>query len=100
MAKLLPQYRISPKATDDLEAIWLFSLQTWGLKQTETYIDAITSTFDFLAANPKIGPSCDHIRTGYRRHPIRRHMIYYRLTPDGIDIMRILHDRMQAKHQL
>ena len=31
---------------------------------------------------------------------VERHMIYFRVTPYGIAIIRILHDRMDASRQL
>jgi len=44
--------------------------------------------------------ACDHIRTGYRRRGVERHMIYLRITDFGIVIVRILHHRMDAPRHL
>ena len=53
MAK--PEYRLSPKARDDMEAVWHYSLSEWGLAQTDKYVDDIADAFEFLAVNPKLG---------------------------------------------
>jgi toxin ParE1/3/4 len=53
-----------------------------------------------LAEAPKSAPACDHIRPGYRRRNIKRHMIYFRITEYGIAIIRILHEQMDAPHHL
>jgi toxin ParE1/3/4 len=45
-------------------------------------------------------PTCDHIRQGYRRRNVERHMIYFRITDYGIAIIRVLHERMDAPHHL
>lgn len=90
------EYRLSPKAREDLEAVWLFSLQEWGIEQTERYIDDLTTAFEFLAGSPKSGKSSEHIRAGYRRYPVMRHVVYYRETSYGIEVIRVLHDRMLA----
>ena len=90
------EYRLAPKARDDMEAVWLYSLAQWGARQTERYIDDLTKTFTFLAATPKAGTLCEYIRPGYRRYPVIRHVVYYRMTEYGIEIMRVLHDRMLA----
>ncbi|WP_107762080.1 type II toxin-antitoxin system RelE/ParE family toxin [Nitrosospira multiformis] len=37
-----------------------------------------------------------HIRPGYRRYNTGRHMIYFRITPYNITIIRILHARMDT----
>lgn len=92
----MPEYRLSPRAREDMEAIWLYSLAQWGGKQTERYIDDVTAVFSFLTDNPKAGATCEYIRVGYRKYPVLRHIIYYRETTYGIEVVRVLHDRMLA----
>lgn len=82
-----------------MEAIWLYSLSEWGAEQADRYIDELTTAFEFLADNPKAGTLCENIRTGYRKYPVIRHVVYYRGTCFGIEIMRVLHDRMLATRQ-
>ena len=77
-----------------MEAVWLYSLAEWGAVQTD--IDDLTAAFEFLANSPKAGTHCDNIRVGYRKYPVIRHVVYYRETSYGIEIMRVLHDRMLA----
>ena len=83
-----------------METVWLYSLSQWGLDQTDKYIDDLASAFSLLAANPKLGTACDKIRSGYRRHPVLRHVIYYRKADYGIEIVRVLHDRQLATRSL
>jgi toxin ParE1/3/4 len=90
------EYRLSPKAREDMEAVWLYSLAQWGADQTERYVDELTEAFQFLAHNAEAGAACENIRVGYRKYPIMRHVVYYRKAKYGIEIMRILHDRMLA----
>jgi len=92
----MPEYRLAPKARDDMEAVWLYSLSQWGIEQTMRYIDDLTEVFRFLAENPKTGTTCEYIRAKYRKYPVLRHVVYYRETAYGIEIMRVLHDRMLA----
>ncbi len=77
-----------------MEAVWLYSLKQWGAQQTERYIDDLTQAFGFLTEDPKAGPACENIRVGYRKYPVIRHVIYYRETDYGVEIIRVLHDRM------
>jgi toxin ParE1/3/4 len=51
----------------------------------ERYTDLLTAAFQMLAEAPKSAPACDHIRRGYRRRNVERHMIYFRITDHGID---------------
>jgi len=82
-----------------MEAVWLFSLQEWGAEQADRYIDDLTAAFEFLVDNPKAGRQCENIRPGYRKYPVIRHVVYYRETGYGIEIVRILHDRMLASRR-
>ena len=94
------EYRLTPAAERDLETIWTHTWQQWGVEQANRYIDILTAAFAELAQSPKIAPACDHVRPGYRRRNVERHMLYFRITPYGIAVVRILHDRMDAPRHL
>ena len=42
-----------------------------------------------------IGRVCDEVRIGYRRHPDGSHVLFYRVEGNMIDVVRILHKRME-----
>lgn len=96
----MAEYRLSPAAERDLESIWRYSRQEWSLEQADRYIDILEAAFAQLAESPKTAPACDHIRPGYRRRSVERHMIYFRITSYGIAIIRILHVNMDAVRHL
>ena len=92
----MAEYRLSPAAERDLEGIWKYTHGEWGREQAERYIDLLASAFQVLADSPMSAPACDHIRLGYRRRNVERHVIYFRVTDYGVAIIRVLHDRMDA----
>ena len=92
----MAEYRLTPAAERDLEDIWLYSAQTWGIEQANRYIGVMTKAFEQLAQQPKIASACDNIRPGYRHRNVGRHTIYFQITPYGIGIVRIVHDRRDA----
>ena len=94
------EYRLSPKARDDMESVWLYTLSQWGLEQTERYIDDVAAAFQLLSSSPRLGKSCDNIRPGYRKYPTLRHVIYYREIDYGIEIIRVLQDHQLAARHL
>ena len=94
------EYRLAAGAKRDLETIWLYTLEEWGLEQANRYTDELTDVFAQLAVGPQRGTACDHIRTGYRRSRVGRHVVYYRMTDYGIAVVRILHDRMLPTRHL
>jgi len=96
----MAEYRLAPAAERDLEAIWTYTRLKWGTEQANRYTDILTAAFAELAQSPRTAPACDHIRPGYRRRSVERHMVYFRITTYGIAIVRILHDRMDAPRHL
>ena len=87
-------YRLAPAAQRDLSSIWDCTEQRWDAQQAETYISEIRAAIERLAEDPERGWPCDEIRAGYRRYAIGSHRIFYRTRDQGVDIIRILHQRM------
>ncbi|WP_211452901.1 type II toxin-antitoxin system RelE/ParE family toxin [Collimonas antrihumi] len=94
------EYRLTPAAERDLERIWTHTFGQWGIMQANRYTDILTAVFAELAQSPRTAMACDHVRPGYRRRSVERHMIYFRITTYGIAIIRILHDRMDASRHV
>ena len=90
----LAECQLSPEAERDLDYIWVCTYGNWGISQANKNIDKFSTAFDQLINNPQPSTKCDHIRKNYRRLPIARHVIYCRLTENGISVLRILHQRM------
>ena len=90
----MAEFFLRPKARQDLEDIWNYTYDNWGEAQADSYIYDTGVAFQTLADKPERGRSCDDIREGYRMHYIGKHIIFYRATKKGIEIVRILHQRM------
>lgn len=93
------QYRLSPLAEQDLADIWVYTFDKWSPEQADSYHAEIVDAFEGLLSGEKIGRTVD-IRDSYLKYAVGSHMIYYRKTDNGIDIMRILHQRMDAARHL
>jgi toxin ParE1/3/4 len=96
----MSRYVLSPRAQADIDEIWDFSAEHWGEEQTERYLRELWRGIAFVAKNPRHGRACDDIRTGYFKHAVGSHVLFYRLTPDGIDVVRIVHQRMDFQRHL
>jgi len=88
------------RAKNDLIEIWAYTFEKWGKEQADGYIDKIKAMYRTLCDHPNIGSKEDHAKAGMRRMLVRRHMIYYRIFETHIEIVRILHERMDADKQL
>jgi toxin ParE1/3/4 len=95
-----PRYTLRQLAENDLEEIWLYSLQEWGVDQADKYIRALLSRFSWLSKNPTIGKHRTDIKPGYYSFPEGRHVIFYTLTSYGIDVIGIPHQRMDVMGHL
>ncbi|MGZ8175904.1 MULTISPECIES: type II toxin-antitoxin system RelE/ParE family toxin [Methylobacter] len=91
---MTPSYRVRQLAENDLEQIWLYSFHEWGLEQADRYIRLMIGRFSWLAENPLLGKRRDDIKPGYYSFPEGRHVIFYTITENGIDIIGIPHQRM------
>ncbi len=78
-------------ARKDLEAIWQYTFEQWGIEQAERYLEAMFTCFEDLAANPRLGRERDDVKPGYRSFPQGRHVIFYTIGEFGIEIIGIVH---------
>ena len=88
------RFILSPRAQTDLEEIWDYTVARWGLDQAETYTRQLWECIKAAAARPSIGRECADLRPGYYKVSSGSHVLFYRLIADGIDVVRILHERM------
>ena len=91
------RYSYSKRAERDLKNIYIDTAKEWGIAQADKYAAGLENTVTLLAKNPDMGRRCDEIKTGYQRFEHERHIIFYRKRKTDILILRILHDRMDAK---
>jgi toxin ParE1/3/4 len=94
------EFRLSPAAQADLDAIFDHSVREWGLDQALRYTRELEQLCATLAKAPGQGADCGHIRPGYRRGVVGSHVVYFRVEPYGIAVVRILHARMDAPRHL
>lgn len=95
-----PSYVLSPRAQADLDEIWDFTAATWGETQAVRYARVLQQAVEAAAADPRLGRPADDIRPGYFRCPAGSHVLFFRLTGTGIDVVRILHKRMDFGRHL
>lgn len=93
-------FRLTRNAREDLKSIARYTQKTWGVAQRNKYLTQLDKRFAVLADAPTVGRSCDAIRPGYRKYHEGRHLILYVLIPQGIKIVRVLHDSMDADRHL
>ena len=97
----MPHFRVKAAARADLKGIAIFTEQTWGRDQRNSYLTELDQAFHRLTENFQLGQTCDHIRSGYRVFPVGSHLIFYKLASDQTpEIIRVLHKRMNVSAHL
>ena len=96
----MPNYRLTPAAKSDLLEIWNYTVETWGEKQAEKYLLDIEVKLEQLAANPKLGRKRPEINPDYYSFPVGKHTIFYLHSGKYIDIIGVLHGKMDIDKNL
>lgn len=85
---------LRPRAEDDLDGIALYTRREWGHAQAVQYIGQLRATCEHVL------PECHRLarplgeRPDVLRWRCERHVIYFQRVHDGLEVMRILHERM------
>ena len=94
------RYRLRALALEDLEEIWDYTFDQWGIEQAERYLDALFVCFDDLAKNPGLGKEREEVKRGYRSFPQGRHVIFYTTGQAEIEIIGIVHQSADINRHL
>lgn len=93
------QVRYSPLAQSDLASIWEYTAAHWDMDQADRYVRRVASAVDELADDPGRGHPGQRVRSSYRYLAVGSHLVFYLATQETIDVIRVLHQRMDpARH--
>ena len=79
-----------PKADDDLWELWA-AIAIDKPKAADHFVQRIYAAEDLLADFPEIGEARPEFAPGLRKWTVGPYLMFYRVTPAGIDIVRIVH---------
>jgi toxin ParE1/3/4 len=87
-------------AEDDLFEIGVYTWSEWGEQQFVKYMTLLRETCeDTIPRKLRLARSVPS-RPELLRWRCERHVIYFRKVDDGIEIVRVLHERMLPAHHL
>ena len=94
-------FTLTTKAKADLKSIAIYTQRKWGKEQRKIYARQFDCAFHMLSETPAAGNMCNFIKRGYCKLPVNSHLVFYRCINDSeIEIVRILHKRMDVRAQL
>ena len=80
----------------DLDDIYQYGIDTFGIRQVELYENEIWKLVENLSSNWPFFSECRHLSTKtkmYRWIILESHLIIYRITDKEIQLLRIVHSR-------
>ncbi|MCL2345329.1 MAG: type II toxin-antitoxin system RelE/ParE family toxin [Desulfobulbus sp.] len=89
----------SPAAQSDMEVIWDYTVERWGLDQADRYTDDIRDACHDLTSGRRQGRPVE-VRPGYLKYLIGSHVVFFRDHGDQLEVVRILHGRMDVGRHL
>jgi toxin ParE1/3/4 len=87
----MTHYALAPLAESDLDDIWMYIASESGSDTADRLFDAIIRRVLMLAVHPRAGRARPDIGDNVRSFPMGSFVIYYRATPSGVMIARVLH---------
>lgn len=88
-------YRLSPLVEADLEEVWIYTFRQWSLEQADEYHRGIVAAIEGLASGSNLWQRTD-VREGYWKYKVGMHVVYFKSSDEYLDVIRILHVRMDV----
>lgn len=93
----MPKYVLSRRAVSDLGTIWHYTNETWSENQADKYYQLLVEGFEQIIQMPGKGRNYDEIEKGLKGLRVGKHVIFYLTTKTRVEIVRILHERMDLR---
>jgi toxin ParE1/3/4 len=89
------------KANEDLNNIWNYTYENWSENQADKYYETIRYACQEIGKNPELGKFYNGISRNLLGLKSGKHIIFYHsISEKEIEIIRILHERMDLKNRL
>ena len=78
------KFELSHLAQNDLEEIWLYTVENWSINQGNRYYKLIIEEINTICSNPEIGKPIPTIKKRHRILPVKSHLIRFQMTQFGL----------------
>ena len=97
----MAKFNLTNNAVKDLTDIWNYTFEAWSESQADNYYKLLLNACSSIAKKPEIGKVYEEIYPELKGKRTSKHIIFYRVMDDqSIEIVRILHERMDLKNKL
>ena len=91
---------LRPEAERDIEDIADYTIEQWGKGQARLYVSELRQAIEGLSTSGMRHPLAQYAHPGLRRMICGSHLIFYLIDDTAVDVVRILHERMDIDAQL
>ena len=91
---------LSPAAIFDLQSISSYTLETWGAEQEELYLKSLWQKFMLIQSAPENHRLRDDLAKGCYSARFEKHVIFFAIRGQTLEIIRILHGAMDFRAHL
>jgi toxin ParE1/3/4 len=89
-------FRLSEQAEQDLENLWVY-LANRDEIAADRQVAQLLDRFPMLAQFPNMGRQRDDLLAGLRSFPVKPYVVFYTIQPNGIEIVRVLHQSQDVE---
>ena len=87
-------------AIADLRSISAYTLEKWGARQEQNYLDSLWTKFEEILDHPEKCRTRNDLFPGCQIAAQGRHVILFRIDGTTLQIVRILHSSMDFRRQI
>lgn len=91
---------IAAAARADLKDIYQYGLRQWGQLKSGSYLEILKSQLWSLTEQPNMGTERPELPSGVRSLSIESHILFYRVTGNKVEVIRVLHGRQDPGRHL
>lgn len=91
---------LSRQAVRDIEEIRRFSVEHWGERVAEEYLDSIEEAFNRLQENPKLLRIIPKFSPHFRFYRVHRHFLVCSLVEDNLYVLAVKHGSLDLPSRL
>ncbi|KIC00996.1 plasmid stabilization protein [Flavobacterium sp. JRM] len=94
----MAKYHLTNKAVEDLAQIWNYTCEEWSERQADKYYFLLLDSCTEIAENPNMGKNYEEITKELFGFKSNEHILFYQvISNEEVEIIRILHSRMDLK---
>jgi toxin ParE1/3/4 len=94
-------YILSEKALDDINKIWIYTAENWSVQHADRYYNLTLDEVEYIVGNFEMARDFGNVRKNYRYSKVKSHLVFFKKTKSNkIEVVRVLHERMDIKNQL